>query len=278
MLSDRLLGVEACGRGDYAEAKRIGQEALSLDERHGELWQRAGIYSFVLGEAAVGLGDYAEAKRHTQQAFKLFQEVGQLWGIATNFGELGNIAVALEEFEEARYYYQQQLRLFAEAGRQPSETLNTLLLFARLMRAEGNRERAVELLTLTLNHRITAQTRDKAERLRTQMQAELHPKGFAAARERGEALDFAAVVAELLTDSAIAPSKPVGSQTLIEALSVRELEVLRLIADGLANAEIAAKLFLTTGTIKAHTRSIYSKLGVNSRTQAVAQAQKLNLF
>jgi len=63
-----------------------------------------------------------------------------------------------------------------------------------------------------------------------------------------------------------------------EFLSSRELEVLRLIADGFASAEIAARLFLTTGTIKAHTRSIYSKLGVNSRTQAIAQAQKLNLL
>jgi LuxR family maltose regulon positive regulatory protein len=53
--------------------------------------------------------------------------------------------------------------------------------------------------------------------------------------------------------------------------------VLRLVADGLSNAEIAQKLYLTVGTVKVHTRNIYGKLGVNSRTQAVAQAQKLSL-
>lgn len=43
------------------------------------------------------------------------------------------------------------------------------------------------------------------------------------------------------------------------------VEVLRLLADGLSNAEIAERLYLSTGTVKAHTRSIYSKLAVNNR-------------
>ncbi len=67
-------------------------------------------------------------------------------------------------------------------------------------------------------------------------------------------------------------------QSLTEALSARELEVLRLVADGLTNAEIAQKLFLTVGTVKVHTSNIYSKLGVSSRTQAVAEANRLALI
>ena len=74
------------------------------------------------------------------------------------------------------------------------------------------------------------------------------------------------------------PPDRVGSQPLIEPLSERELEVLRLIAEGLTNRGIAARLFLSLPTIKWHTGHIYGKLGVNSRTAAVAKARALGLF
>jgi ATP/maltotriose-dependent transcriptional regulator MalT len=56
------------------------------------------------------------------------------------------------------------------------------------------------------------------------------------------------------------------------------LEVLGLIAEGLSNREIARRLVLSVGTVKVHTRNIYGKLGVNSRTQALAQAARFNLL
>jgi LuxR family maltose regulon positive regulatory protein len=69
-----------------------------------------------------------------------------------------------------------------------------------------------------------------------------------------------------------------GSQGLIEPLSDREIEVLQHIAEGLTNQEIASHLYLSLNTIKVHTRNIYSKLGVKSRTQAVARAQELGII
>ncbi len=68
------------------------------------------------------------------------------------------------------------------------------------------------------------------------------------------------------------------SQPLIEPLSEREIEVLQLIAEGLSNREIARKLFLSMSTVKVHTYNIYSKLGVHSRTQAVAKARALGIL
>jgi LuxR family maltose regulon positive regulatory protein len=61
-------------------------------------------------------------------------------------------------------------------------------------------------------------------------------------------------------------------------LSHRELEVLQHIQDGLSNREIAETLFVTVGTVKRHTNSIYSKLAVSSRTKALARARSLNLL
>ncbi len=72
---------------------------------------------------------------------------------------------------------------------------------------------------------------------------------------------------------------PSGSETgLIEPLSEREIEVLQLIAEGLTNQEISSRLYLSLNTVKAHTRTIYSKLGVNNRTQAVAKARALGIL
>jgi LuxR family transcriptional regulator, maltose regulon positive regulatory protein len=67
-------------------------------------------------------------------------------------------------------------------------------------------------------------------------------------------------------------------QGLIEPLSEREIEVLRLLADGLSNAEIAHKLYLSPNTLKAHTQNIYSKLDVHSRLQATNRARELKII
>jgi LuxR family maltose regulon positive regulatory protein len=69
-----------------------------------------------------------------------------------------------------------------------------------------------------------------------------------------------------------------GDYALVEPLSKRELEVMRLIAAGLSNQEIAQELVIAVSTVKSHINHIYGKLGVKSRTQAIAQAQTLNLI
>jgi len=63
-----------------------------------------------------------------------------------------------------------------------------------------------------------------------------------------------------------------------ELLSEREIEVLRHIAAGLTNREIAARLFLSLFTVKAHARTIYDKLDAHSRTQAVARARERGIL
>jgi len=65
---------------------------------------------------------------------------------------------------------------------------------------------------------------------------------------------------------------------LIDPLSDRELEVLRLIAQGLSNQEITQKLFVALSTIKGHNLRIFAKLQARSRTEAVARARELGLL
>ena len=61
-------------------------------------------------------------------------------------------------------------------------------------------------------------------------------------------------------------------------LSKREMEVLQLMAEGLSNHEIAARLFVSLNTIKTHSSKVFEKLEVNRRTQAVDKAKKLSLI
>ena len=73
------------------------------------------------------------------------------------------------------------------------------------------------------------------------------------------------------------PSLPYPDQKLISQLSEREREVLRLLAEGLGNSEIAGTLFLSEGTVKNYVSIIFSKLGVADRTQAAILAIRLGL-
>jgi LuxR family maltose regulon positive regulatory protein len=65
---------------------------------------------------------------------------------------------------------------------------------------------------------------------------------------------------------------------LIEPLTARELDVLRLVANGLSNQAIAERLVLSIGTVKWYTRQVYGKLGVQTRTQAIVRAHELRLL
>jgi LuxR family maltose regulon positive regulatory protein len=76
--------------------------------------------------------------------------------------------------------------------------------------------------------------------------------------------------------SALPPAPP--GPSLIEGLSRRELEVLRLIAQGFSNREIGERLFLALVTVKGHNQRIFGKLQVKNRTEAVARARELGLL
>jgi LuxR family maltose regulon positive regulatory protein len=65
---------------------------------------------------------------------------------------------------------------------------------------------------------------------------------------------------------------------LVEPLTERELDVLRLIAQGLTNQEIADVLFISVNTVKTHAKHIYDKLNVRNRAQATIRATELDLL
>jgi DNA-binding NarL/FixJ family response regulator len=99
---------------------------------------------------------------------------------------------------------------------------------------------------------------------------------------RGQVLLQASSAAQLLAGlHAVPPPVHGDAQPLVEAeqsgLTARELEVLRLIAQGQSNAEIAAALFVSDATVKTHINHIFSKLGARDRAQVIIKARQLGL-
>ena len=153
-----------------------------------------------------------------------------------------------------------------------------------------DKPKAVELAAFVAQHPITiAEIRIEARDLLTKLKQELPAEVFAVAKLRGESIQLGSLVGELqstliaeqvVQDEVISANYRVPSPNSeeVEFLSERELDVLRLVATGLSNTEIAQKLFVEVSTIKKHINHIFSKLDVQTRTQALLRAQKLHLI
>ena len=168
-------------------------------------------------------------------------------------------------------------------------------LLTRLLESqeEGNRIlRMIEVLVLlTLTFQVLgdmAQATGVLERALALAEPEGHMGALVDAGEqlvplllqvasRGKATDhIARLLNALEADQPVEAALP--AQQLVDPLSERELEVLRLIATGLSNPEIAQELVIAVGTVKAHTSAIYRKLDVRGRAQAIVRSQELGIL
>ena len=99
------------------------------------------------------------------------------------------------------------------------------------------------------------------------------------AAARGESFLQPSVAAKVVAEFArMAQQAPARPAPLAEPLTTRELEILRLLAAGYSNREIAGRLYITEGTVKNHVSDILGKLGVHDRTQAALKARDLGLL
>jgi LuxR family maltose regulon positive regulatory protein len=189
---------------------------------------------------------------------------------------LARVFIAQKRLEEAHSLVERVYRIAQEIGKRQTE-LEALILLALAFSVQGETDQAFVYLEKALSIgepegyvRIFVDEGPPMARLLYE------------ALSRGIAPDY---TRRLLGAFPIPepeqtdPSKtPTPKSEMVEPLSEREIEVLQLLAEGLTNPEIAARLFLSLNTVKVHTRNIYGKLGVNNRIQAVAQARALGIL
>lgn len=150
----------------------------------------------------------------------------------------------------------------------------------RRMRVEHPGVRVIVLTTFDDDEDVFAALRAGAlgYLLKDASSAQLVEAVLAAARD--EAVLQPSVAAKVVARFARLPAEQPAARTqpLVVPLSERELEVLRLLADGRSNREIAAALFLAEGTVKNHVSGVLAKLDARDRTQAALRARALGLL
>jgi predicted ATPase/DNA-binding CsgD family transcriptional regulator len=264
------------------------QAAATLYEQELPVWRETGYPRAVamvlveLSEVSFGRGDVARARATMQEAAALFREASDPTWMAVTDLYFGMFAVAERRFGEAARYYRSCLHGYVEAGdaflHSPLAGLAHMaveagepMTAAQLLGAAG-----AELLRTGMRFdRFEQAGWDEAESC---ARAALGETEFADAYERGRMLsrdDWFAVADDIVSALKTASAPEAAS---LAGLTRREREVLVLVADGLSDRDIAAALFITQGTVRTHLTSIYGKLGVSSRTAAVAAARQLDML
>jgi non-specific serine/threonine protein kinase len=285
------LGVAARFHGDYARAEKLLEESLSFFR---QLGHRVGTYIslYNLAEAAATRGDLERAERLHEESLALKRAQNDEWSVANSLMSLAIIARRQKDNSRAMDLIQESLTLFLKIG----DTANIAFCLQEigvLASLQGHSQPAVHLyvfadtLLEALGYPSGHSYREQSDHPLAIVPARMGETRFQAAWESGRALTLEqaihqarglASIVEHKADSSALPAQDEKAQTLSPSLNERELEVLRLIADGLSNQEIAERLVIALSTVKWHINNLFGKLGVRSRTQAVAQAREMGLL
>ncbi|MGH2558236.1 MAG: LuxR C-terminal-related transcriptional regulator [Thermomicrobiales bacterium] len=239
-----------------------------------------------LGRTARARADFAHARVLLEEALHLYRDRGDRWGIAWVTTALGEVAADEGDAGQAVGLLQEGLRLQAEHKSYVGIDV-CLRGLGTVAEATGRPEAAVHLLGAAESLRgargilMPMHDRDAHERRVTRARAGLGEAAFVAAWDTGramtieQAIDAAADVTAAL-EPALAPAVH-PAPAAAHGLTPRELEVLRLMVEDRSNQEIADTLFISYRTVTSHVSNILAKLGVDSRTGAVAYALRHGL-
>ncbi|HKP52802.1 MAG TPA: tetratricopeptide repeat protein [Chloroflexia bacterium] len=273
----KLAEIEWCER-NYEEARRLCKEGLATLQDTGDKEATALILN-TLGEIARCQGDYAEARAHYEEALATAKE---RWVINDALCNLGRAAAQEGDYIQAEATLKKCLDAYLRVGAKKG-IAECLAAAGKMGAAQGFLELAARLfgtadalLTATGYH-MHPDDEKALKQSHIAVRSRIGKAAWVAVRDEGRSMSLDVAVAsaiELMEMTLQAIAEATSKKTAPRSpkypndLTQREVEVLRLVAEGLTDAGIAERLSLSSHTIHAHLRSIYAKLGVTTRSAA----------
>ena len=278
------LGYMTLARLQMARAEH--NQALTTLDTFTHLGQERSFASYLIARGAAIRAHVGLAQGNLRAATSWVEQSG----ISTENDDLGYL-------REREYLTLARVRI-AQRREDPSASFyqNTFQLLDRLLQdaeAKARRSSILELLLLQSLAKEAQGERDEAFSRLKQTLSLAEPEGYVRlfvdegapmlallrqARVRGIVPHYVAMLLTAFGEPMDAARLSSHSGALIEPLTEREREVLQLLAEGASNREIAQRLILSVGTVKKYVYNICGKLGVQSRTQALARARALHLL
>jgi serine/threonine-protein kinase PknK len=271
-------------RGQHDRAISLMEEALALlQEAKTTVPAGAHLVSVAhanVSQIALAHGDADRAAHHAAEAVRRQRALGYSWALGDTLRILGDVALAQGDHAGAAAAYRESVELTHQHGDRRFLT-NALSGVAAVAAVQGQAERAARLygaiavLRDQLGLGIESSQRVRHDHAISVARSTLPQDVFDRAWAAGRELSLEDAIAESLTAHNIAPStSALTADNLASGLGLtpRETEVLRLLAEGLQDRQIAEALFITPRTASFHVTNLLAKLGVDSRTEAAALA------
>ncbi|HEY1293505.1 MAG TPA: LuxR C-terminal-related transcriptional regulator [Chloroflexota bacterium] len=280
------LGTSAQTQNDNARAQDLWEQGLAVARNARD---RVDTYwaLHMLTRQAVRQCEYERAQRLIDEGLALKREQGDSFGIANSLYALAQLGWQRGELDRAGALVLDSLRLVRDFGHLRTMSFD-LLLLAHITAECGQLEQsvclfgAVDELQVNLGDKrpvpvVLNIDPARTEAILAECRAKLTPAAFDAAWTAGQAMTTDEAVAFALSGTfsgvSTLPQDRVDHPTPADSsLTARETEVLRLVADGSSNQQIASELVLSLRTVERHIANIYAKLGARNRVEATAYA------
>lgn len=257
-------------RDYYAEGLQYARE---LDDK----WYIELILS-EMGEIARLEGELEQAAAIFEEADSIASELGEKEGRISTQLNLGFVYLRQGKYDQSQQMFLNNLGKSQLAEHLKGELLICLLGLAGIMVAMGRAQLAARILGALEAHEdrllLWPTDRMENERILASVKAQLGEKQFTQLYKKGQGLSLADASQLVQTQGFKEKGRDIEQ---LNQLTKREIEILRLVAQGLSDTQVAERLVLSPRTVNAHLTSIYQKLAVNSRAAATRFAIEMGL-